>query len=232
MSIKLFSNNYPDFIPFYINQGKIGDCWLISTLLALSINKNGKDILKKMFIIDEKTGTYIIKLYDETKKLNYININPKFKIYTDINNKQQLVFCGNKSNIPELFNLCPDTNYIWGPIIEKAIHKFTKLTKGSYAYKAFSLFTDKYIHKIYSYGLNKRTLEKFKNSHNNICCVIESKNDTTKLIKNHAYALLTIIDNKWYLQNPHDNYNELHNCIILDDDDIIKNVDIITYITF
>lgn len=46
-----------------ISQGNIGDCYLLSTIYALSRNKTGQKLLKEMVKVDNN-GNYIVKFYD------------------------------------------------------------------------------------------------------------------------------------------------------------------------
>ena len=73
-SIELFSPIYPDFTSEYISQGLVGDCWLISSILTLSFNQSGKDLLKKIFFI--KNGLYVIKLFNQVNVAKYIEVKP------------------------------------------------------------------------------------------------------------------------------------------------------------
>lgn len=237
--IELFSNKYPSFTPIYVNQGLIGDCWLIASLLALSINENGKDLLKEVFFINED-NTYTIKLYDNKRKSVYLNIIPKFRTDIDDNNNINFYYSGNNHyNIPYLFGINPDTELIWAPIIEKAFSKYTgsiRKLEGNHAYNAFTTLTNKDVKKINAFCLSKRFIEKFTKDFNAglICAVIETKSNSVddKFTENHAYCLYKIIDGNWYLHNPHKHFDNLTNCAVMTQTEIIKNVSLITYINF
>jgi hypothetical protein len=237
-SIELFSDKYPIFSPTYVNQGIIGDCWLIATLLSLSINEHGKELLKDIFFINNDC-TYTIKLYTEVRKVKYINIKPIFKVDTDENNNLKFCYSGSNYNIPQLFGMNPDTELIWVPIIEKAFSKYvgniSKLN-GNYALNAYTALTNKEVKKIFGYSISKRMLDKFINDFNNnsICAVIETKNTiiNTELVENHAYCLYKIIDGKWYLINPHEYFNGVHNCVVISQEEILKDINLISYIIF
>lgn len=237
-SIELFSNKYPIFSPTYVNQGTIGDCWLIATLLSLSINEYGKELLKDIFFINNDC-TYTIKLYTEVRKVKYINIKPIFKVENDENNNLKFCYSGSNYNIPQLFGMNPDTELIWAPIIEKAFSKYMgniRKLDGNYALNAYTALTNKEVKKIFGYSISKRMLEKFiKNFQENlICAVIEtgSKIVNIQLIENHAYCLYKIIDEKWYLINPHEYFNDIHNCVVISQDQILKDINLISYINF
>lgn len=237
-SIELFSDKYPIFSPTYVNQGVIGDCWLISTLLSLSLNENGKELLRDIFFINDD-GTYTVKLYSEIRKVHYINIKPRFKVETDDNNNLKFSYSGDYYNIPELFGLNPDTELIWAPIIEKAFSKYMgniRKLEGNFSYNAFMTLTNKEVKKIYGFSISKRMLEKFiKNFQENlICAVIETGSNIAnmQLIENHAYCLYKISDGNWYLINPHEHFDGLHNCVTVPQDNIIKDISLITYINF
>ena len=236
-SIELFSNKYPEFSPIYVNQGLIGDCWLIATLLSLSINKNGKELLRDIFFINNDC-TYTVKLYTEVRKVKYINIKPIFKVDNDENNNLKFYYSGSNYNIPQLFSINPDTELIWAPIIEKALSKYTGSIRnldGNNASSAFMTLTNKEIKKVFGYSLSKRFLEKFKNDFNNgiIIAVIETKVRIINqdiLLKNHAYCLYKIIEGNWYLINPHEHFDDIYNCVVIMQDQLIKDISLITYI--
>lgn len=239
-SIELFSNKYPTFSPTYVNQGSIGDCWLISTLLSLSLNENGKELLQDIFYINND-NSYTIKIYDEKKSSKYIKVKPKFRIETDENNNVKFYYSGNSHyNIPYLFSMNPDTDLIWAPIIEKALSKYTgsiRKLEGNYSYNAFSALTNKQVKNVFGFSLSKRFLEKFIKDFNdgNICAVIETKSNITNediLIKNHAYCLYKITEGKWYLVNPHEYFDGLYNCVSIDLNQLLTDISLITFINF
>ena len=73
-------------------------------------------------------------------------------------------------------------------------------------------------------------MSKIKELKNKICCTIETNNKTVKLQKNHAYVLKSIEDDIWYLHNPHYTINDSKGCITINENELIYNIDIITYI--
>ncbi len=228
MSITLFSTNYPIFVPNFITQGNLNNCWLISTLIALSIKDKGRNIVKGLFKINNEDNTYIIKLFDTNRKLQYIKVTPSFRLN---NTSNELMGCGNGLGIPALFKLSPDLEYIWAAIIEKAIINLIGNDTKHYSYYAFLYLTGNIIiNRIYSYGLNSRILSKINKIQDDICCTIETNNKTTKLQKNHGYVLKYIKDNIWYLHNPHYSINNTLGSISLDETELIHNIDVITYI--
>ena len=99
MSIILFSSKYPLFSPNYTSQGRQDNCWLISTLIALSTKDKGREILKRLFTINDD-NTYTIKLINDIKKTTYIKILPEFQL----NATNELMYCGNGLGIPKLFD--------------------------------------------------------------------------------------------------------------------------------
>ncbi len=227
MDLKLFSSEYPTFSPDYVCQGYIEDCWLISTLIALSMKENGKVLLRNIFSINADT-TYTIKLFNEMKKPVYRKVVPEFSVSRETN---ELLQCGNGLEIPTLFAINSDPEYIWACTIEKAVLEFLGNSNKNHSYNAFAcLIENKEIHTIYSYGLNRRVLGKIKTMQDTICCTLETNNTTTKLMRYHTYVLHVIIDDVWYLQNPHYSVQDTQEFIALNEDEIAKNVDLITYI--
>lgn len=234
-SIELFSPIYPDFTSEYISQGLLGDCWLISSILTLSFNQSGKDLLKKNFFI--KNGLYVIKLFNQVNIPKYIEVKPKFYISEEENNTIQLKYAGYGKNIPNLFQLNPSTELIWVPIIEKAIIKYLgshlKLN-GNSTYNAYKLLTGIEPKIIHGFGINTRFIDKFIElfNKNKICCTIETNinlGDET-IIENHAYSLYKINGGNWYLHNPHNDFKGIDNCVIVSQTNISKYTNLLTYI--
>jgi len=236
--LNLYANNYPTFDSKCISQGDIGNCWLISVLISLSLTQKGKKLLSEIFYVNQD-GTYTIKLFDNVRKANYITIDPIFTVKKDINDNPQMLFCGANLDIPTKFLNNPNTDFIWACIIEKAVSKYMgsiRRQNGNYCANAFNLLTLKDINYCVNIAINKRFISKFIElmKDNKICATLETKKNISDkynyLYNTHAYAIYKLDGDKLYLINPHYDFIDESKTIIVNIFDLIEFTDSITYI--
>ena len=236
--INLYADNYPNFSTQFITQGKIGNCWLISVLISLSLTEKGKSLLSDIFYVNQD-GTYTIKLYNNVRKPNYITFEPLFTVEKDENNNLQMLFSGANLNIPQAFANNPSTDLIWSCIIEKAISKYLgsiKKQDGNTSMTAFNLLTNNEVFYVLNMSMNKRFFDKFIDllKNNKICGTLETKPVLNEkynyLIINHAYSIFKLDGKNLHLINPHVQFTGESTSIIVNIDDLREYTDNITYI--
>ncbi len=236
--INLYANNYPNFDTQYIRQGNIGNCWLIAVLISLSLSGKGKTILSNIFYVNQD-GTYTVKLFDNVRKPNYITFEPYFTVQRDQNNNLQMVFSGADLNIPEIFRNNPSTEYIWSCIIEKAVSKYMgsiRKQNGNLCATAFSLLTLNEINYHVNLSFNKRFITKFKDlmDNNKICATLETKKilpvNNNLLCSDHAYSIYKLDGDNLHLINPHNQFTDETQTIIVNINSLREFTDNITYI--
>lgn len=236
--LNLYANNYPTFDTKCISQGDVGNCWLISVLISLSLTQKGKKLLSDIFYVNQN-GTYTIKIYDSVRKANYITFDPIFTVKKDMNDNPQMLFCGANLDLPTKFLNNPDTEFIWACVIEKALSIYMgniRRQNGNYCANAFNLLTLKDINYCVNIAINKRFISKFIElmKDNKICATLETKKNISEkynyLHDTHAYAIYKLDGDMLHLINPHYDFIDESKTIVVNIFDLIQFTDSITYI--
>jgi hypothetical protein len=236
--LNLYADNYPNFETQFITQGSVGNCWLISVLISLSLTEKGKKLLSNIFFVNQD-GTYTIKLFDNVRKANYITFEPLFTVERDENNNLQMLFSGANLNIPEMFLNNPNTEFIWPCIIEKAVSKYLgsiRRQDGNVCATAFNLLTNNDVNYCLNMVMNKRFISKFKDlmKDNKICATLETRkslpNKYSFLLTNHAYSIYKLDGENLHIINPHEQFTDESKTNIVNIRELREFTDSITYI--
>lgn len=182
-----------DASPGDIEQGQLGDCWILSALGVVAVRPQ---ILKHLFVkIDPKRGEYTLRFYREGK-WEEVTIDDRIP-------------CG-QDGLP-VFAHCIDPEEIWVPIIEKGLAKLLgtyEALDGGYLEEAIVMFTGgrpekvtvnnwkgKDVFEETSADLWHKLLTYYTEGHMMgaaICSGKELPNQSTGLVSGHAYGILDV----------------------------------------